>query len=246
MSDIVPRIVEIKGQDPETAFLEAQQEARHLYGNSGATGSIADAAGQIVVSGPPLLPWDGRRAAQQLLRDGHASAGGPVFILSLTDPKRTRVVRATVDITNLSPGQADDAIDAAVRSKTPENYGIVSVEIRDNTAEGDEKKGTLKTKTVLSSGTGKRVVRYSVRADSTNRELAAFDTLAEAKAWMKDALSKASGPMHCIAETRKETGPLLQGHCDVLKQTVIAVATIGVPNPAGNGTYLASGIFKTS
>lgn len=245
MTNIVPRINELKGADPETAFLDAQREARHLYGHHGATGTIADADGHIVVQGPALLPWDGRRAAQQLLRDGHAKPGGPAFILTLTDPKRTRTVRVPVDVTNLTPGQADDAIDTAVRAKLPDNYGIAAIELRDSDAEGDERKGTLKTKTILTTGKGKKVTRYSVRADATGNELAAFDTLPEAKAWMKDALDKASGPMHCIAETRKETGPLLEGRCDVLKQTVIAVATIGTTIPTGNGTYLAAGIFNT-
>lgn len=245
MTTTVPRINELKGTDPETAFLDAQREARHLYGHHGATGTIADADGSIIISGPALLPWDCRRAAQQLLRDGHAKPGGPVFIFRLTDPKRTRTIRVPVDVTNLTPGQADDAIDTAVRAKLPENYGIATVELRDNDAEGDERKGTLKTKTILTTGKGKKVTRYSVRADRTGKELAAFDTLTEAKAWMKDALDKASGPMHCIAETRKETGALLEGRCDVLKQTVIAVATIGTPETSGNGTYLAAGIFTT-
>lgn len=240
----VPKILELKGIDPETAFNEAQQEARHLYGHSGRTGTLADADGCIVVSGPALLPWDCRRVAQQVLRDGHAKPGGPVFLLRLADVGRSRTVRAMVDVTGMTPGQADDAIDAAIREKiTDEASGIASVEVRDEDAEGTERKGQRRSKVVLTPGKGARVTRYSIRHAETGRELIAKDNLSAARLWMKEALLAGSAPMVCVGEFLKEDGPLLTGRTQVLKQTLAVAASVGAPVPGGNGSYLAAGSF---
>jgi hypothetical protein len=243
---IVPKIIELKGIDPETAFNDAQAEARHVYGNSKQTGTLADAEGCIVVSGPALLPWDGRRTAQQMLRDGHAKAAGPVFLLRLGDAAKSKTVKAVVDITNLSAGQVDDTIDAAIREKLPDDtWGIVSVEARDEDAEGPERKGTRKTKIILTTGRGAKKTRYSVRHAATNKELITHDSLAAARVWMKDALAAGAAPMTCVGEFVKESGPLLSGESQVLKHTIAITATIGTVAPGGNGTYLATGIFPT-
>jgi hypothetical protein len=242
--DTVPKILELKGIDPETAFNEAQREARHLYGHSGRTGTLADADGCIVVSGPALLPWDCRRVAQQVLRDGHAKPGGPVFLLRLADLGRSRTVRAMVDITGMLPGQADDAIDAAVREKiSDEGWGISAVEVRDEDAEGTERKGLRRSKVVLTPGKGARITRYSIRHAETGRELTSKENLSAARVWMKDALLAGSAPMVCVGEFVKEDGPLLSGASQVLKQTVAVVGTVGAPVPGGNGSYLAAGSF---
>lgn len=242
--DIVPKILEMKGIDPETAFNDAQREARYLYGHTGRTGTLADADGCIVVSGPALLPWDCRRVAQQMLRDGHAKPNGPVFLLRRADLGRSKTVKAMVDITGLSAGQIDDAIDAAIREKiTEEEWGIAAVEARDEDAEGPERKGQRKTKVVLTPGRGGRVTRYSIRHAATGQELISKDSLAAARVWMKDALLAGSAPMICVGEFVKEEGPLLVGQAQVLKHTLAITATVGVPAPGGNGTYLAAGVF---
>lgn len=244
---VVPRIVEIAGIDPETAWLDAQRDARHAYGHSGRTGTIADADGHILVSGPALLPWDGRRAAQQILRDGHAKPGGPVFVLRLADPARTRKVTVSVDITGMTDGQIDDAVDAAVREKLPdEEWGIVSVDVRRVDAEGEGRKGTRKAKVVLTPGAGKKVSKFSVRHEATGKELVSFPTLVSAKGWMKDALAKGSAPMVCVQESVRESGPLLSGREQVVKETVAVVAVVGRPAPGGNGKYFVSGLFPSA
>ena len=246
MSGIVPRIIELKGVDPETAFLEAQREARHLHGNSGNTGTLADTDSHIIVNGPALLPWDCRRVAQQMLRDGHAKAGGPVFLLRLADPAKIKTVKTTIDITGMAAGQADDAIDKAVRDKLPdERWGIASIELRGQEADGPERKGTTKTKTIVTPGTGKKITKYSVRNAEDGREIGSFDSLAEARSWMKTTLAGGAAPMFCIAVTTKESGPLITGQNQILKRTIAAVATIGQPAAGGNGSYLAAGIFNT-
>jgi len=245
MSGIIPKIIEIKGVDPETAFVEAQAEARHLYGNSGTTGTIADPEGHIIVNGPALLPWDGRRTAQQMLRDGHAKAGGPMFLLRLADPAKTKTVKVPVDLTGLAAGQADDAIDTAVREKLPtEQWGIVAVETRGADADGTERKGATKTKTVITAGKGAKITKYVVVNEQSGQMLNSFPTLPEAKAWIKESLEANAAPMACYAITEKESGPLLRGETQVQKRTVIAVATIGLPAAGGNGNYLATGIFN--
>ena len=243
----IPKIIELEGTDPETAFADAQQVARHQHGHSKETGTIADADGCIVVAGPPLLPWDARRTAQQLLRRGHATPGGPVFLLRLANPAKTRTVKAVVDITDLTAGLADDAIDAAIREKLPDDgWGIVSVELRDEDAEGPERKGTRRTRIILTTSKGPKVTKYSIRHAATGKELLKKETLPEARAWMKEALAVGAAPMHCVAEQTKEDGPLLTGECVVLKRTLAVVATIGTTAPGnGNGSYLATGIFPT-
>lgn len=245
MSSIIPKIIEIKGIDPETAYNEAQAEARHLYGNSRQTGTIADPDGHIIVSGPALLPWDGRRTAQQMLRDGHAKAGGPMFLLRLTDPAKTKTIKVPVDLTGLTPGQADDAIDAAVRQKLPgDQWGIVAIEGRDHTADGPERKGVLKQKAVVTTGKGAKVTKYAVINDQSGQTLNTLPDLASAKAWIKESLEAGAAPMSCYAITEKESGPLLHGENQEQKRTIIAVGTIGLPAAGGNGTYLATGIFN--
>ena len=244
---IVPKILELKGIDPETAFNDAQTEARHIYGNSKQTGTIADAEGCMIVPGPALLPWDGRRTAQQLLRDGQATAGGPVFLLRLADPAKTKSVKMVLDVTGLTAGQADDAIDAAIREKLPDDtWGIVSVEARNEDAEGPERKGTRRSRIVLNAGKGAKKTRYSIRHAATSKELVSHDNLAAARVWMKEALAAGSAPMVCVGEFVKETGPLLYGETQVLKQTVALNATIATISPGGNGSYLATGIFPTA
>ena len=241
--NMAPKIIELKGDDPETAFHETQREARHALGHNGQTGTIADADGCIIVQGPELLPWDCRRAAQQVLREGHAKQNGPVFIIRLADPAKTKTVRSMVDVTGMTPGQADDAIDAAVRQKLADGWGIVNIEARGADAEGDDRKGTLKTKTTITPGTGKRITRYAVRNQKHTAILIEKDTLAEAKAWMKEALATDHAPMDCVAVTRKESGALLTGQTTIVKQALAITATIGTAVPGGNGTYLAAGVF---
>ena len=241
---VVPRIIELKGIDPETAFVDAQTEARHLFGNSRTTGTLADADGHIIVSGPALLYWDARRAAQQLLRDGHARPGGPAFLLRLADPGRTKTVKVTVDVTGLLPGQADDAIDAAIREKMPDDeWGVHTVELRYQDAEGDERKGVTKTRVSLSPGKGGKVTKFVVRNEASNAVLSEHPTLSAARLWMRDALQAGAAAMVCVGEVSKEEGPLLRGENLVLKKTVVVVATIAKPAPGGSGAYLASGLF---
>lgn len=243
---ITPRIVELKGVDPETAFIEAQQNARHIYGNSGQTGTIADADGFIIVNGPALLPWDCRRAAQQVLRDGHAKSGGPVFLLRLADPARTRSVKTAVEITDLGPGQVDDAVDAAVRAKLPDDtWGIVGVELRTHAAEGEERKGVRRAKSIVTVGKGPKVTKYVIKSELNGATLRVVDTLAEAKSLMKELIEAQSGPLSCAAEVTRESGPLITAESKVLKETAIVLGTLGTPAPAGNGTYLAAGFFPS-
>jgi hypothetical protein len=243
--NIFPKIIELKGPDAETAFLEAQREARHTYGHNGSTGTIADSSGCAVIPGNPLLPWDCRRAAQQFLRDGRTTTNGTAYIFSLTNPKKTRTIKVPVDITGLTPGKADDAVDTAVRTKLPTGWGIQAIEIRDHNAEGPERKGTLRAKPTITVANGPKITRYIVRNSTTGEELTQQETLPEAKKWMKAALrTNPSTPMHCIAITTRADGPLITGTAEITRYTVIAVATIGIPDPAGNSSYLAAAIFN--
>jgi len=243
----IPQIIEVKGTDPETAFQDTQREARHAYGHSGTTGTIADADGCIIISGPALLPWDCRRAAQQILRDGHAKPGGPAFILRIAEPEKKKTIRTVIDITELTPGQIDDAIDAAIRTKLPDDtWGIRSIEARDAAAEGDDRKGTLKKKITLTPSTGKRITRYTIKHSADGTTLAEKSTLPEARAWMKEALTAGAAKMECVAETRKETGPLLTGLATIVKQTVAVTAVIATTKPIDTGTYLVAGMYPTT
>ena len=84
----IPKIIELEGTDPETAFADAQQVARHQHGHSKETGTIADADGCIVVAGPPLLPWDARRTASNSCAEATPPQADPCSCsASRTQPK---------------------------------------------------------------------------------------------------------------------------------------------------------------
>jgi hypothetical protein len=217
----------IKGRNPREAFEDAQQSARYEHGSS-YTGSIAEARGFI--ERPAMPRYEAERRAQRALDTDEVSKWGPCVLIPVVPIPEPRTVRLTMNITGLDHEGVEEAVDREVRARLMKGEAVESVRRSDSgRTYSDMPRGERRTRAVATKGTGALVEEYVVR-DSGKHVVATLPTLAEAEEWAMARVEKSWGaPFTVELRTRRESGPLLTVSVEVLEETCVVEAKVGVP-----------------
>lgn len=238
----------IGGTNAREAFEVAQQDARHIWGNSGRSGTIAEAKDYAIQPGGPMQEWDAILAARALSERDRLEAG-TITLIPLAEPGRRRSISSRVTVTGLSDFERDVRISEALAKVCKRDEGVYAIsEIRDWNADGSAPKGKRKFRVApqpkLPALASDKITNFHVT--SNGERVATFRSATDARRWAKEYLRTEPGPLDIAIRgeiARRDGGPLFTMGRIIAEETIVVKSVVATAKDAPTSRWIAIGIY---
>jgi hypothetical protein len=239
----------IEGSTPQEAFLSARELARHQYGHSGRSGTIADATGASVIH-KPALEWEATVTALMLVYRRQGPANGDVLLVPIGEPDHKRVGSVAVDVTGLGGPERDAMILLGVqRGLCMPGESVLHAEARGKYAEGPGARGITKFRYQEDKYpplAKDKVTRFYVVDAATKERLATFPNAMDARRWARAYTRglQEDGRVIVTGEvSRHDGGPLYSMSRTVAQETVRVKARVALMRNFPPRRWAVAGLY---